>query len=177
LSTYRSNDPIENVYIKDSLAYVSAGNSGILILNYSDPENPSLISFYDTDGSTHDLRPYNEFVIAADHTSFGIYIADTLRLSASERQATRLQEYYLSGIAPNPFNGTTQIHFSLPLACQTKLHVFDLCGREVATLVNGKLSGGLHSITWNAEGLSSGTYLVNLETPNFSSTKKMMMLK
>lgn len=86
-------------------------------------------------------------------------------------------KFSLSQNYPNPFNPSTQISFSLPKAADVKLVVFDILGREVATLVNEFRSAGNHNIEFNASNLSSGVYFYRLETDNFTDTKKMLLIK
>jgi len=71
---------------------------------------------------------------------------------------------------PNPFNPSTTIHFSLPQRSHITLQVFDVLGREVATLVHGELEAGEHSVVYNAKGLKSGVYSYRLTTTTFSQT-------
>jgi len=87
------------------------------------------------------------------------------------------EEVILASCYPNPFNATTTLTFSLPEASDVRLSVFDLSGREVASLENGKLEAGNHSATWNAEGFTSGIYFVKIETPAFSATKKVTLVR
>ena len=78
---------------------------------------------------------------------------------------------------PNPFNPSTQISFELSASNNTSLKVFDVLGREVATLENGRLEAGSHTVTFDASKLASGMYIYKLESGNFVSVKKMMLLK
>jgi hypothetical protein len=78
---------------------------------------------------------------------------------------------------PNPFNPTTNIKFSLPNTGLVKLIVFDILGREVATLVNEIKSAGNYSINFDASGLSSGVYFYQLTTDNYTTTKKFTLMK
>ncbi len=87
------------------------------------------------------------------------------------------QTYKLSQNYPNPFNPTTQIEFSIPHTGAVKLIVYDLLGKEVATLVNKQMSAGNYKIQWNAQNFSSGIYLYRLETKNFVQVRKMILLK
>ncbi|MBU2508212.1 MAG: T9SS type A sorting domain-containing protein, partial [Bacteroidetes bacterium] len=98
------------------------------------------------------------------------------------------QEFVLYQNYPNPFNPTTTIRFSLtPSLSQWErvsegrvrvtLKVFDMLGREVATLVDGELHAGEHSVVFNAKGLASGIYFYRLTTPTFSQTKLMEVIK
>lgn len=78
---------------------------------------------------------------------------------------------------PNPFNPATQIKFDVPRASDVKLTVFDLLGREVAVLVNGKLNAGVYNAEWNADNLASGVYFYELSAGDFRDAKKMLMIK
>ncbi len=78
---------------------------------------------------------------------------------------------------PNPFNPNTHINFTLPKDSNVKLVVYDVLGREVARLVDGRVQAGDHSINFNAGNLSSGLYFYRLQTDNEVVVKKMMLLK
>lgn len=78
---------------------------------------------------------------------------------------------------PNPFNPSTKIRFDLANAAPTLLRIFDLSGREIATLVNGHLPPGQHEIIWDARAVPSGVYLYRLETLGFSATRRVMLVK
>lgn len=79
---------------------------------------------------------------------------------------------------PNPFNPTTQISFNLPQAQEVSLKVYDMLGREVATLVNNKrFAAGESSVTFDASNLSSGMYIYRLTSSNITISKKMTLIK
>jgi hypothetical protein len=78
---------------------------------------------------------------------------------------------------PNPFNPTTTINYELPLKAFVTLKVYDLLGREVKTLVNKEQQPGKYSVTFKANGLSSGVYFYRLSTTNYSAIKKLILLK
>jgi len=86
-------------------------------------------------------------------------------------------EYQLEQNYPNPFNPSTTIRFSLPQREHVTLKVFDVLGREVATLVDGELNPGQHSVVFNAKNLPSGVYFYRLQAGNFVEQKKMEMVK
>lgn len=86
-------------------------------------------------------------------------------------------ELTILGNYPNPFNPQTTIRYQLPVDGHVKLHIFDLSGRLVETLVNENQPSGEYSKIWNAESVSSGIYLYRLETKDFSSVKKCVKLK
>ena len=86
-------------------------------------------------------------------------------------------DYQLSQNYPNPFNPETKINFTIPSTGLVSLKVFDVLGKEVASLVNEVRTAGVHEVIFNASSLSSGTYFYRIETGNFVSTKKMLVLK
>jgi len=78
---------------------------------------------------------------------------------------------------PNPFNPSTAISYRLAVASFVKLKIFDILGREVATLVDQTMTAGLHTFTWNAANLPSGSYICRLIAGNRVESKKMQLLK
>lgn len=78
---------------------------------------------------------------------------------------------------PNPFNPTTNIQFSLENSSEVQLKVFDVLGREVETLVNGRISQGMHTVNFDATNLSSGIYFYQLKTQSIVLTRQMMLIK
>ena len=83
--------------------------------------------------------------------------------------------FALSQNYPNPFNPVTTIRYVLPKPGFVSLRVYDLLGREVAVLVNAHRPAGAHTITWHAQGLSSGVYLYRLEAGDFVETRKLIL--
>jgi hypothetical protein len=87
------------------------------------------------------------------------------------------EQFSLSDNYPNPFNPSTSIYFSLAHPGYTALKVFDVFGREVATLVSQALPAGQYRVNWNALGMASGVYLYRLQAGPYVETKKMLLLK
>ena len=85
--------------------------------------------------------------------------------------------YSLSQNYPNPFNPTTLINYSLPKSGFAQLKVYDMLGREVATLVNKEQSTGNYKIELNASHLTSGIYFYRLQSGSFTETKKFILLR
>jgi hypothetical protein len=78
---------------------------------------------------------------------------------------------------PNPFNPSTRISFSTPHSSFVILKLYDLLGREVATLVNEQVSPGAYERTFSAEGLAGGVYFYKLQAAGFVQTKKLLLLR
>jgi len=89
-------------------------------------------------------------------------------------QATHLSLYQNY---PNPFNPVTTICYRLPSEGPVQLDIFDLRGQWVAQLIRQTQSGGLHSIRWQPNGLSSGYYIYQLRTPNGVQRKTCLLMK
>jgi hypothetical protein len=86
-------------------------------------------------------------------------------------------EYSLDQNYPNPFNPTTNIRFSLTNSGMVSLKVYNLLGEEVAVLLNQEMGIGVHTVSFNASNLSSGMYFYTIKVGEFTSTKKMMLIK
>ena len=85
--------------------------------------------------------------------------------------------YTLSQNHPNPFNPTTTIDFALKASSNVELSVFDMSGRKLIEAVNGRLNAGRHSVEIDAANLPAGVYLYRLNAGDFTSTRKMILLK
>ncbi|MBI2420209.1 MAG: carboxypeptidase regulatory-like domain-containing protein [Ignavibacteriales bacterium] len=86
-------------------------------------------------------------------------------------------DFALSQNYPNPFNPSTTISYQIPVDAKVVLKVYNVLGKEVVTLVNGTQVAGQHSIKFNASALPSGVYIYKLEAGNFSSAKKLVLMK
>ncbi len=78
---------------------------------------------------------------------------------------------------PNPFNPSTNIKFDIPKKSFVKLSVYNALGQQMAILVNSSLEAGSITYEWNSENFPSGVYFYKLQSENFSSIKKMMLIK
>ena len=78
---------------------------------------------------------------------------------------------------PNPFNPTTQIRYELPQQSDVRITVYDMVGRQVATLVNESVQAGTHTVNFDASNLSSGIYLYRLQAGNTMLSRKLTVIK
>jgi len=78
---------------------------------------------------------------------------------------------------PNPFNPGTTINYELASGRSVDLRIFDLCGRQVATLINGYQAAGRHSVTFDGRGLSSGIYVCRLRAGDYQASRKITLVK
>jgi hypothetical protein len=85
--------------------------------------------------------------------------------------------FYLSQNYPNPFNPTTSIKFSIPRYSFVSLNVYDILGREIASLVNEEKSPGVYIVKFDGSTLTSGIYFYQLKAGNYTETKKFILIK
>ena len=109
--------------------------------------------------------------------NWSIGIKYSSQVSVKKEENTVANNYMLYQNYPNPFNPSTNIRFDIPKSTRVSLKIYDLAGREVASLVNEFLNKGSYSVNYNASSLPSGVYFYRLETYDFSSAKKMILLK
>lgn len=100
------------------------------------------------------------------HTSTGIHSYES-----------DINEFVLNQNYPNPFNSITTISYQLPQRIHVLLKVYDIQGREVATLVNGFEQPGNKSVILNAESWPGGIYYYRLQAGAFVQTKKLILLR
>jgi hypothetical protein len=109
--------------------------------------------------------------------SYG-YLGDGLVTDTEDEFTSLPKEIALNQNYPNPFNPTTQISFTLPQAQQVTLKVYDILGREVATLANRRaFTAGQNTLSFDASSLSSGVYIYKLVSGDVSMSRKMMLIK
>ncbi|MFZ1461354.1 MAG: T9SS type A sorting domain-containing protein, partial [Ignavibacteria bacterium] len=86
-------------------------------------------------------------------------------------------EFALGQNYPNPFNPSTTINYDLPSSNFVTLKIYDLVGKEVATLVNEKLDAGRYTATFNGSNLASGMYFYKISAGEFTFVRKMVLIK
>jgi hypothetical protein len=102
---------------------------------------------------------------------------DTILVSIDRADANSPASYSLSQNYPNPFNPETVVEFGVVSRGLVSLTVYDILGREVATLVNEVLQPGRYSVTFTAAGLASGIYFYRLHAGQYIQQRKMLLLK
>lgn len=107
-----------------------------------------------------DLEPYSKVVTSNEEASSKLPV-----------------QHQLYATYPNPFNPTITIQFDVPRTEMVSIEVFDVLGRQVATLVNGVRNAGSHQVQFNAQGLSSGLYLIRMQSGSFVQIQKALLIK
>ena len=124
----------------------------------------------------------------------GNYYGDTLAVHVDDKRTEQPTEFHLYQNYPNPFNPTTTIKYTIPADLfplpgelapiyrgvgggLVTLKIYDILGREVATLVNEQQRPGIYNVKLDASGLASGVYYCRLQTGSYSETRKMVLLR
>ena len=126
---------------------------------------------YEAGNSGHPIVDTNPSVIYMAAVPFTVQAVDVEENFNGPVAFTLKQNY------PNPFNPSTSIQFNLSGRANVSLKVFDMLGREVATLVNGVMEAGEHRANFDASKLTSGLYIYKLEAGSQAATRKMMLVK
>jgi len=127
---------------------------------------------------------YNDFFIVSkgypdyEHPLGKIYVYSIKKFIVGVKENNVLpNKLELYQNYPNPFNPSTIIKYQLPKGGFVTLKVYDLLGREIASLVNKKQDAGVYEVNFNADGLPSGLYIYKLQSREFNAVKKMLLLK
>ncbi|MEX2604055.1 MAG: T9SS type A sorting domain-containing protein [Gracilimonas sp.] len=97
--------------------------------------------------------------------------------TSAEQEAAKPNQFSLNQNYPNPFNPSTVISYQIPKSSDVTLKVFDMLGREVAELVNGRKAAGNYETSFDASNLTSGMYIYRIKAGDFMETRKMMLIK
>ena len=146
----------------------------------ADPRNllavEGVTHFTDTPENSED--PYHYYVTSLNRnyvesrTAEASVVTSVRDIDDQLARSFRLEQNY-----PNPFNPTTEIQFSMANEGMAALTVYDMLGREVAVLLNDRLSAGSHSVRFDAGNLPSGMYIYTLNSGGQTISNKMMLLK
>ncbi len=157
---------------------------------FNDPWNNYPTIYYSANGGKIWALDYtavgcglNEVRISRDNKALfalkdnGGIIMKRLHCNNNDAPIANEKKYELLPNYPNPFNPTTNISYQIKDNGLVTLKIYDILGKEVATLVNEVQSAGIFNVQWNASTFSSGTYFYKLTAGNFIETKRMLLIK
>ncbi|MFO7447378.1 MAG: DUF362 domain-containing protein [Ignavibacteriaceae bacterium] len=107
----------------------------------------------------------------------GIELIKLMNSTSVEEELNMPADYSLSQNYPNPFNPTTKISYSIPEYSKVTIKVYDVAGKEVATIVNSDMPAGSYVASFDARQLSSGVYFYKITANNYSASRKLVLLK
>ena len=160
-------------------------NNGFEIERSNDGENFFRVGFVKGAGTTTEPQTYS-FIDKLDYSGVKTYHYRLRQVDFDGRTQFSdvvtvdfdvLMDFALSQNYPNPFNPSTKIVYALPTQSPVVIKIYDLTGQEIATLVNEVKEAGTYEITFDALNFSSGVYIYQMRSGNFSSVKKMSVLK
>jgi outer membrane protein assembly factor BamB len=93
------------------------------------------------------------------------------------KPALVLHTYRLDQNYPNPFNPSTMIRYEIPLSHRVSIKVYDILGREIATLIDHSIPSGKHQVMWHTSNIPSGIYYYRIQAGDYQETKKMILMK
>ncbi len=166
-------------------------NLNAVAIIWADPYPIAFHVGWTKDGETWTKHPLplrrtdNAFITMADKTTGYIFASSNIIIKLTDPVFTSIEEdgnslpggFTLAQNYPNPFNPETVIRFALPTAGFAKGVVYDILGKEVATLVNGEMPAGEHRLSFNAANFPSGVYIFRLETGKNSAAIKMVLMR
>ncbi len=112
---------------------------------------------------------------SSTETVYRLTVSRKVPLAVSDQAVP--QEFGIAGVSPNPFNPTTTIEYMTSGSGNVSLSIYNIAGQKIATLQDGAMSKGTHSIVWNAAGNSSGVYFVVLNANGMRSTRKITLMR
>lgn len=163
---------------RDSLPDITLVNPNRTIEFGFDDRTKPIVADFNEDGF-YDILLTNQFENEEAFVSNGLYLfSPNTEITISNEELENPLGFALAQNYPNPFNPSTKIEFRLGSASSVNLTVFDILGREVATLISDQTyQQGSHTVQFDATNLSSGIYLYRLEANGFVQTRKMMLIK
>ncbi len=168
---------------RDGKIFMGGAKSGVNAECYQSTDNGATwqyiqnsIASIDNQSSMRSL-----FVASDGHlfaaTTGGLFRSNQMTTSVTVLEPEILVSFFLGQNYPNPFNPSTNITLVINAPAMTSLKVFDVLGKEIATLVNEELAEGTYQMTFNAENLSSGVYFYSVKSGSSTQTKRMILMK
>jgi hypothetical protein len=180
------NGLAHNTHIKGDYAYLSHYESGLRIVDVSDPTAISEIGYYDTADAWGAWPFFDSGKVLISDIQDGLYIVffdgAVINPTAIGNEPEVPQEFYVSENYPNPFNPSTTINYQLTQSSSVNLAIYNSLGQKIRTLVNGVVRPGSYQAVWDGrndagETVGSGMYLYLFKADNFSKTHKMILMK
>uniref|UniRef100_A0A7C6AAV8 T9SS type A sorting domain-containing protein n=1 Tax=candidate division WOR-3 bacterium TaxID=2052148 RepID=A0A7C6AAV8_UNCW3 len=127
-------------------------------------------------------RILGSYALLADLKIYEVSLAGSTGGGGAQGNRGDIKRYALYQNRPNPFKDLTKIAFAIPSECKVSLFVYDVSGRRVRTLIDGKMQPGNYNLKWDGKDnqnrkLAQGIYFYRLQTEDFKATKKMVLLK
>ncbi len=160
-----------HVYVGNDLGVYVSSNGGGMWMSFNEGFPEAIVA------GDLAVSPSNRMLRVATHSN-GVFERKLLSSTTDIPELQNLPgQFTLGQNYPNPFNPTTRIRFRVGTSGPTSLKVFDVLGREVATLLNEEKDAGEYEIGFDAGGFGSGIYFYQLKSGSLVQTKKMLLLR
>jgi len=153
-------------------------------LNDPDLKTIEIVPFSNADPKHELMYVYNEWIDGVPHVQSlnPEFQGGTITLESRTPAGNIPTEFGLSQNVPNPFNPSTIVEYALPMDAQVNLSIYNVLGQHVKTLVDDMQRAGRQTVTWDGtdnggNSVASGVYFYKIRAGDFSSTKKMLLLK
>lgn len=173
---------VNSVPPKDNLPAISVKSPGTLIAKMR--LVTSAKSFYDAEFNlklrTGPENPYTKVFAYIDNQITDVTNMDEVafdNFSTGSEISSLPKEFALQQNFPNPFNPTTSINYDLPVSSMVTLKIYDIAGKEIATLVNEQQNAGIYNVQFHGSNIASGVYFYRIEAGEFTQVKKMFLIK
>ena len=154
--------PFGDSYMYSVMVYSNLADGEELTFKYYDSAIGEIVEYAETIDFTSDM------IVGDGFNTFGL---------SREGSFSQPKTYGISEAYPNPFNPVTSFEYTLEKDGMVQVAVYDLNGRMVSELVNGYQSAGTYPVVWDANELSSGVYMLNMISGDYSTVQKVMLIK
>jgi len=159
-------------------AFVADAEAGLRVIDISDPTQPKESGFFDTQGLAYNVVVAGQYAYVADGVHFSIFDCSQVFVGVEAEKPVNVPfETTVHNPYPNPFNSSTTVPFTLAQTGVVRLTVWDINGRQEATIFEGKMSAGKQTVTWSADGLPAGIHIIKLEAGNRTLYTKTVLLR
>jgi hypothetical protein len=170
---------VYQAYTENDTLYIADGINGIKLFTYSNHAywGLELAGSYNTRNYVKSVANVGRNLYLADYYSLQhLRLEPTGGISYGHSEELPI-EPYLSPNYPNPFNSSTTIRYTIPIAGPVTLDIYDILGRKVQTLIDIQQRAGEHQAVWEADNISSGIYFYRIQAGDKVVSKPMILLK
>lgn len=167
--------------LANDLVYIAASEHGLMVIDASDATEPRIVAYFDI-ACAEDVAVSDGLIFLAAGDD-GLYVlqddAETWKATETdtEKPAGVPVSSHLESVYPNPASGTVHARYRLAQPAHVRMQVYDLLGRRVAELAEGTRTAGSHELAWRSDGLSAGTYVIQLEMGDVRQSRFVHLVK
>lgn len=182
IGSYVSTSIVTSITVSNNKAYLGVSSnmgskSGVEVVDITNAANPNKVGFYTCLDYSYDISVSGDYIYLCSGSDGLNVLKYVIPTSVDRNEDFLPKAYVLDQNYPNPFNPITKISYELAMSGFVTLKVYDILGKEVATLINEEKPIGTYEATFKASNLPSGIYFYKLQAGSFIETKKMILIK